>query len=683
MRTSRVCLRLVAAALLALVSGTAVAQTPPRPTADTLALEQIEVRATRTAATAATAPFAVAVRARPPRALETEAALALADVLAGLPGLYLADRENFSLGERLAIRGQGARAAFGVRGVQVVLDGVPLTLPDGQAALTIADPALVRQAELLRGPASTFWGNGGGGVLFLRTLPEEPRLARARALGGTYGLRRAEAEGATPLGGRLPGRAGAFVSHVRREGYRAHSAYEIARARLFGEFDLGRAGRLTLTGAAEHAPEQRHPGALTADELRADPRQAEARFVNQAAGKRTTQGQVGAALRMALPWATLEASAFGVARRLDNPLPFAYIDLDRRAGGARLAAERTDEAPLGGRLTWSLGAETGLQADSRRNFANAAGTRGARRLDQAETVAATAAFGQATWARGPLRLSGALRRDAVRFEARDRFLDDGDQSGRRTLGAWSASAGAAYALGPALVFASTGSAFETPTTTELANRPDGAGGFNPDVGPQRARGAEAGVRGVVAGGRLYLDAAVFALAVQDQLVPFQGADGRTYFRNADGARHAGLELLAEARPVPALALRAGYTGGRYVFRGGAADGRAVPGLPAHRGFAEARLTRGALAARLALDAAAPTWADDDNTVRADAYAAVHASLAHTGLATPAGRLVPFADVRNLLDARYVGSVAPNAAGGRYFEPAAGRALHLGLALSAR
>src|SRR5690606_21579144 len=80
--------------------------------------------------------------------------------------------------ERLSIRGFGARAQFGIRGVKVVVDGIPATLPDGQTTLNHLDLASLGRVEVIRGPASALWGNGAGGVLQLET--ELPPVAGFR-----------------------------------------------------------------------------------------------------------------------------------------------------------------------------------------------------------------------------------------------------------------------------------------------------------------------------------------------------------------------------------------------------------------------------------------------------------------------------------------------------------------------
>ena len=84
--------------------------------------------------------------------------------------------------QRLSIRGFGARANFGLRGVKVLLDGVPQTLPDGQSQLTNLDLSLVNRVEVLRGGASALYGNASGGVVSFITnaVPAEPWLVSAR-----------------------------------------------------------------------------------------------------------------------------------------------------------------------------------------------------------------------------------------------------------------------------------------------------------------------------------------------------------------------------------------------------------------------------------------------------------------------------------------------------------------------
>ena len=648
------------------------------PAADTLevVLDDLRVEAARGAGVDS-APFSIAVDVRGDTERATEAGAGLDVALRASPGVFVAGRENPSLGERVVVRGLGYRAGFGVRGVQIVLDGIPLTLADGQAVLGIVDPGFVRRVEIVRGPASALWGNGSGGVLFLQTIPEATTsFATVRVVGGGDGYARVGGDAATRLGAHHMGIA---VSHARSDGYRAYSGFEQTRARVFSDLRLGTNTSLRLVAGLEVSPRLEHPGSLTAAQLAEDRRQAELRYVESRSGKSTTQAQLAATLSAAVGGGEFTATAYGVGRRLDNPLPFAYIDVDRRAGGTRLAFERED-----GVLRWTLGADAAVQRDDRTNSPNIAGEPGtSRSLDQLETVTQLAAFARlrldlSRFAAG-LAVEGTLRGDRIRFDAEDRLLADGDQSGGRTLGAWSPQLGVSYRTKGGLLYASYATAFETPTTTELVNRPEGGGGFNPGLEPQRTTGLEVGARGVL--GPVLYDLAVYTLGVRDGLVPFEGEDGRTYYANQSRTEHRGLEASAEwHREDVALAFT--YTWNRLRFGAGEVDetveGNILPGVPEHRIVGRLRLQQGGFFVAPEAVAMSGVFADDANAVQTDAALVVDLAVGHTGFRSGLAEITPFARVSNVFDAEYVGSVVINARGGRFFEPAAGRGLQIGV-----
>jgi len=93
------------------------------------------------------------------------------------------------------------------------------------------------------------------------------------------------------------------------------------------------------------------------------------------------------------------------------------------------------------------------------------------------------------------------------------------------------------------LYANVGSAFETPTTTELGNQADGSAGLNRDLKPQYSTTYEAGAKGLALS-RVQYDAALFDTEVRDELIPFEipGGNGRTYYRNAGRTRRRGAEL---------------------------------------------------------------------------------------------------------------------------------------------
>src|SRR5947208_16676095 len=166
-------------------------------------------------------------------------------------------------------------------------------------------------------------------------------------------------------------------------------------------------------------------------------------------------------------------------------------------------------------------------------------------LDPLERVTEVGPFGQVTLQVAPkLSVTGGLRYDWVKFAVDDRLVtpSNPDDSGRRLMNALSGSLGAALTPSDAVtVYANVGTSFETPTTTELTNRPGSAGGFNPDLQPQKATTYEMGVRGDWRG-RLNYALAFFQANVRDQLIPLPDTLQRVYYQNAVRSIHRRIEL---------------------------------------------------------------------------------------------------------------------------------------------
>jgi iron complex outermembrane receptor protein len=56
----------------------------------------------------------------------------LSESLGRVPGIVAQNRQNYAQDLQISSRGFGARSTFGVRGIRLIADGIPATLPDGQ-----------------------------------------------------------------------------------------------------------------------------------------------------------------------------------------------------------------------------------------------------------------------------------------------------------------------------------------------------------------------------------------------------------------------------------------------------------------------------------------------------------------------------------------------------------------------
>ncbi len=649
-------------------------------------LEPLQVTVTRLPARIADVPYAVSALSAPDE-LRGRVTAGMDEVLATVPGVYVANRYNPSLDQRVSIRGFGSRSAFGVRGVKILLDGVPQTLPDGQGQLTNVELSSVGDIEVLRGSASSLYGNASGGVINLKTAPPDPTQLTpvARFVAGAYNTVKWRAGVSAPVG---RGTVAVTGAQSVTDGYRQHSEAELRQVGLRFEQEVTPGTRLLLTAHLADDPVLDNPGSLTRDQVAADPRQANARNLAADAGKAVTQGQVGVTLsRQFATGGALDLTAFALGRDLENPLSFAYISIDRRAFGFRGSVVKP--LAVGSRRPRvSLGFDLQRQRDDRVNWDP---DRTEIRLDQLERVTELGPFIQVAVDVVPrATLTLGSRFDRVSFSADDRLLTDGDNSGERVMSAWSGSAGlvvrAVAALQP---YVNVSTSFETPTTTELVNRPTGAGGFNPDLDPQEATHFELGFRGRHENIFRY-SAAVFQANVRDELISFEvpTVPGRSFFQNAGAARHRGVELQTAIRPVPSLTVISAYTFADYRFtdfvtEDGTFDGNRLPGIP-----------RQNLHWSIRLDVPSGFWVASDQTFSSSYYAddantseAENDSWFITNVRggwegnVGGWKVAPFAGVLNLFDEEYVGSVTVNAGFGRYFEPAPPRNAYVGLELS--
>ena len=606
---------------------------------------------------------------------------------------YISNRYNFSLDQRLSIRGFGSRSNFGLRGVKVLLDGVPQTLPDGQGQLTNIDFGEVERIEVIRGSTSSLYGNASGGVIAIESRPPTTLSFNQsiKAEAGAFGLFRWQSNTSArsgPLAGTIA------LSRFQSDGFRRHSEAEAFQLRATGQYILSGNTTASVQFAHASAPRADNPGALTQAELDADPETAAPNNIARSAGKAVEQQQASITFRRLgqSPDDATEITLFGIRRNLKNPLATnIYVALDRLAGGARISSSH-GLTHFFGSPHITIGADLQRMRDDRINTVASGGqSTDSVLIDQVETVTELGPFLHLVLHPGShLLFSTGIRYDRVTFDVGDHHLSDGvDNSGSRTMSSWSGNIGVSFTGTSSLVpYANLSTSFETPTTTELANQPGGTGGFNDQLNPQRAVNYELGLRGG-RGARLQYSAAVFLDRVRDALIQFSEVGGRAFFSNAGRLDNSGVELGLRLAPGSAWELSAAYTYAHYRFKEyrivsgptvDTLDGNRLAGVPAHFLRMALRVSPiNHLRLDLEQQLSSDLFADDANTIRVDGWGGgITTMRASWSGEVGSIRLVPFAGVNNLFDRRYVSSVTVNGFGGRVFEPGPGRNAYGGL-----
>lgn len=613
-----------------------------------------------------------------------EAALQLArqhlqmdEALTRVPGMVFQNRYNFAQNLRIAVRGFGARSPFGVRGLRILVDGFPETLPDGQAQVDMIDLLSARRIEVLRGVSSAVYGNASGGVIAIDTADGRGADQASATLSlGSYGFRRAAA---TVGGERGAWHGHASLWHMDYDGYRQQSATrkQLANVQLGWQLDEGRHLAVVATGLDQ--PLGQDPGALTRAQVEADRRQASAQAIPLDSGQSVEQTRVGVRWtdRDSLP-GQLRVQAFAAERDFRQQLPSFFfpslIEFDRTHRGWQL---HYDNAVADGQWRWLVGLESAHQRDQRRRFrVNPQAHPVAKTQDELQAARAEALVAQidSDW------LWLGLRHDRTQLRIVDRFTD-GQGSGRRRFDETSLIAGLRFSPRANQQWhLSGGTAFETPTFTEIKDAAGGVG-FSRDLDPQYARNLELGWRLELAD--LSLAVTAFDVRTTDEIVVIRSMDGLDEFANAGITRRQGLEVAGQWAFSDAWAWTTAWTLADYAFvrfvdGNQRFDGLRMPGLPRHQWFNELQWQNGR-GLTVALDGllTGALFADNANQDRV-ASATVFNLRGAQQFCQRAQCVELFAALNNLTDREVFSNVRINVANRAYFEPAPGRNIFIGV-----
>lgn len=671
-------------------------------------LADVTVRSTLTQSPLDQTPASVTV-IDAERARDRQWQVNLSEVLPAAPGLLIQNRQNYAQDLQLSIRGHGARSTFGVRGVQVVVDGIPSTMPDGQGQLNSIDLASAERIEVLRGPYSALYGNASGGVINIYTeRGEGPATVHSSFAMGSNGQRR--------LGLKAQGEAqgvGYVVSSSRylTDGWRRHSAADknLLNARL--DTQVGEDGQLTFV--ANHvAIDAQDPGGQTPQEWQTNPRAVAQGPLDFNTRKSTRQTQVGLSYERKIDAAnvlrlTVHAGDREIVQYQSTPMTAqqaptsagGVIDLGRSYAGLDARwAHHTEAASRP--LTLVAGWTANTVEEDRKgynNFLNGQnGVMGTLRRNERNTMTNFDPYAQVSWAfASNWTAEAGLRWSNVRMRSRDKYITtgNGDDSGQTRLRRALPVLSLQHQVNEsAQLYASIGSGMETPTFNEISYRPGAQPGLNFGLRPATSTSAEVGWRQRFAGESLRGEwtAALFQTHTRNEIVIAQNVGGRTSYQNAGRTRRQGLELGTNTWLTNRLQLSAAVTLLDAKLSDGFCNAAGASCVPAGKRIAGTAGNQTWLALdwkptsawRLGMDwrRTGSIAANDANSVTAPAYGVLGASAGHTWQ-SGSWKLHTYARIDNLADKRYVGSVIVNESNGRFYESAPGRQWMLGANLS--
>lgn len=529
--------------------------------ADSIAqrLTPVSIRATRNGTSAFATPLAITHIARSTYAAKS--GFGLNDAMGGVPGALVQSRYG-TADVRITIRGFGARGAGDrsnagtSRGIRVLLDGIPETEPDGRTSFDNIDLAASEGIDVIRSNSSALWGNAAGGVVSVSSVPDIDRAySTVQMMSGSFGLQRYIAQMGAPVGN--GGVAYMTFTNTTFDGWRGNSD---ARRALFNAGLAAPIGDKTLVRVhLLGANNLMHiPGPLSAAQVAADPKQANATYNTRDERRYNRLGRLGVALEHTIDSKqSISTMAYINPKFLQRSERGTFRDFTRYHLGGNVQYNRTET--LGGKPNrLSIGLDQAYQDGAILFYGlTAAGTRAADLRDNKKE----GAYNSGIFVEDELSLNEKVavslgaRRDAISYYNQS-FITP-KLKGSKTFDRVTPKLGLTWRPSPTRsYYVNVGGGVEAPA----GNETDPAGTFgqdtvyslNPLLEPIRSTTFEVGSKHAHSMGgdgfvrSVSYDVAGYLTNVTNEIVPYRG--GRFYF-TAGEARRMGLEvgLVATAK----------------------------------------------------------------------------------------------------------------------------------------
>jgi iron complex outermembrane receptor protein len=638
-------------------------------------LENVIVKSTKINSTIQQAPLSVTSKSfREEKNFNSQSSFS--DFIKNTPGVFTTSENNFSQDLRISIRGFGARSAFGIRGVKLIVDGIPETTPDGQSQLDNLPLGLVSNIEILRGPNANLYGNSSGGIISIYTLTKSSE--KYYRYSGIFGAYQYQSLQKTRI---LDWNNSSLIIHYdkrRSNGYRDQSGYKSNILNLKYINDLDNNNKIVWQINYTDSPYAYDSGGLRLNEVEDDRRQARKNNIDYDTYEKVKHLKTGVSWNHKMNENSFFDSYFFYQKRdFFTKLPFNFggiISLDRDYYG--LGTKYTKKYYLDNRKkTLVLGLDYLNQSDDRKRYKNDFGVQGEITFDQIEQFKSTGLYmlSQTNFD------SGLLVRYGIRYDINDISTDS---SSSIILDKLNPSVGLTYKVNSNdNIFFSFGTSFETPTLNELSNNPNGVG-LNEDLNSSSSLNYEIGWRKAVS--NLTLEAIAYFISSENEILPYELEQfpGKNFYQNVGSTSRYGIELNSQ------LSFKGGrinlsYTLSKNKFEDFIIDNNnladnLIPGIPSQMLDLDLifKLSRGRsliISNRLIGE----RYADNANETLISSYNLLNVKYSKDIFSNSE----IFLGVNNAFNQEYFDNIRINAFGKRYYEPAPKRNFYFGINFS--
>ena len=479
-------------------------------------------------------------------AINTTDGVVLTPVLNKIPGLYM--QQGGLNTNRITIRGIGARSQYGTNRIKAYFDGIPLSSGEGETVIEDIDVATIEKIEIIKGPNSTSFGSGLGGVihLFSREMPLMESFGKSTTTFGSFGLLQQRLSG-----GYSDSNSNLFLNYsdLQSDGYRANSSYNRKSFNIHGSQKTSTKGSLSFLGIFTRLKAY-IPSSLNENDFNNNPQKAATTWAAAKGYESYDKFLLGLGYdhQFSEKWA-LKSSVFSNLKDAYETRPFDILDESTRSLGLRLNVNYKDRL-LSLPFELSFGTERATEKYHYSLYKNLYLTQPGQGSLQGEKFSATDEkrnysnyfLQMEIWLAKNLHLETGIAWNTTQYSLKDVFTNSNAQNNDFTFGAiWSPRIGFSYKVGNGKnIYTSISKGFSVPSVAETLTP---GGQINTDLKPETGWNYELGFKGNWFGNKLYTELTLFSTQIENLLVARRTADDQYVGINAGSSSHPGVEFL--------------------------------------------------------------------------------------------------------------------------------------------
>ena len=605
----------------------------------------------------------------------------LSEYIEKIPGVFISNDNNFAQDARISIRGFGSRANFGIRGIKLIVDGVPETTPDGQTQLDNLNLEIIEKIELIRGVSSSFYGNSSAGVIKIKSISDFNN--NFSKIGYSLGSNNQSKKQAI-IGYKSNNTFYTFLlSESKSDGYREYSGFKNTNFNLRIKKKNSDDSQLGLNFNYVNSPYAYDSGGLTIEEVTQNRRQVRRRNLVYKTEESIVHYKLSADFKKQFSKRTSFSSyVFFSKRDFIGKIPVnngGIINLDRKYWGIGASIL------LNNNIKTQIGFDIGNQSDLRKRYNNNEGLIGEQVLDQYENFSNLGIYIINNYALKHLTFSSGFRYDINKVNLKDLFLADGNSSDKINLNSFNPSFGINYKIASrSRFFANISTGFETPTLNEFSSSPIGSG-FNNTLKSQKSLNFEFGLSLYNSFNKVNIDVVYFNSSTKNEVLSYEDENfpNQIFYNNAGKSKRSGFEISSLIRINKSINIETSYSVGKYIFddfidKGNNYSGNKIPGVPNKiLTLGLEYITKSELFINLNLKSIGNIYADNSNSVKISKSKTINFKIGKE-LKFNKIKINPFLTINNVFGNNYFDNIRINAFGGRHYEPAPKRIIFGGV-----